>query len=304
MNMRTVAVTGSTGFIGRALVDHFLKRDIQVRSLTRKPIPLSSSLLSYVPFDLLAAQDLDIASLEGCDCVVHLASHIPRDQSDPEEAERCYRANALGTLDLVMKAAAAGVPKLIQAVGANAYRPSKDPVDEQHQLYPVMRAPYYLASKICQEIFAQNWAERTGICITSLRLSSVYGQGSYRGAIAEMTRSLLAGEVFELANHGSFAADLVTVDDVAEAFTIAITKEIRGPINVGSGSRTSMLEAAHLVVSAIGCSRALLNILPSTVYDPGFPALDIGRLRRLGFSPTPVAVGLTRYVEWAREHLR
>ena len=75
---RLVAVTGATGFIGRALVSRLLDEGWRVRLLARRLpdfLPASSDALQIVPGDLADRTALD-RLVAGVDAVAHLAGAI------------------------------------------------------------------------------------------------------------------------------------------------------------------------------------------------------------------------------------
>jgi nucleoside-diphosphate-sugar epimerase len=109
-----VLVTGTNGFIGRALVARLLEGgNTRVRALTRRPQPPVEGLESVMLPELSEAQDWH-AALGDVDVVVHLAArvHVMREQAaDPLAAFR--QTNVGGTLALARAAVAHGVRRFI-----------------------------------------------------------------------------------------------------------------------------------------------------------------------------------------------
>lgn len=289
---RTVAMTGGSGFLGQHVVREARRRGHAVRLLGRqKP---DGAGVGWALFDLDDQAPLDPAVLAGVDAIVHLAAYIPRDQRDPAEAARCFDRNALGTLRLVIAARAAGVPQFLHTVSANAYAPGIEHPTEAAQMLPWRRGTFYLASKVAQETFAAH-AAQGGPVVAALRLSTVYGPGEAGGVIPSFARTLLAGERLPLFNGGRHATDWVEVSDVVSAIFLILDEEAGGAFNVGSGIRVAVRDVAELIAGQLGTDKALIEPMPiDDPSDPGFPALDIARLRALGFAPAPVAEGLAR----------
>lgn len=293
-----LAVTGGTGFVGRRFVEEIRAAGWRVRLLSRGDDIGSGDEVRR--FDLAADGRADPAMLERCDAVVHLAAYIPRNQADPGEADACWRANALGTLRLIEAAKAAGVSRLIQTSSANAYAPGLERPDENAPLFPVRRAPFYLSSKLVQEVFAHYQAD-SSFEVTTLRLSSVYGVGQRQGPVAAFAGALLAREEVRLAAGGAFGADFVEVGDVARALRLALERRLDGIYNVGSGCRSTMREIAESLADLTGAPRHLIRVEPgSEEAGAGFPALDIGKIEAAGHRPTPLRDGLGALVEWLR----
>jgi UDP-glucose 4-epimerase len=284
---RLLALTGGSGFIGRRLADHARAAGYRLRRFGRTPS--TGDRNECAAFDL-AGPSLDPELLRGCEVLIHLAAHIPRDHGDADEAERCWRINALGTSRLINSAIRGGVRHIIQTTSANAYAPSMIPPDEAAALFPQSRS-YYLGSKILQEIYAVEACSRAGVRLTTLRLGSVYGAGQTSGAVGAMVSAAMTRGAVRVADAGRFGADLVAVDDIVAAAMLILTKEVSGPVNVGSGVRTTMATLAALIASQTG-ARIVKERGRDGPDDFGFPALNIMRLTELGYRPRQIEDGI------------
>lgn len=299
----TLAVTGATGFVGRRLVAAALARGWAVRALVRDPSRMAPPVpgLTVARWDITDPPATADGLLAGADVLCHLAAYIPPDMADPSHAEACFRTNTLGTLALLEAASAAGVPRLVHLSTGNAYAPATGPVREDHPLYPSARAPYYLASKLAGEVIADHWGRSGRLATCVLRVASVYGPGMAAGGLVpSLTGKLRAGQPVVLREEGRYGTDLVLVDDVVDAVLAAAHANVAGPINVGSGVRTTAAELARSLLELTHAAPALVTLAPaaSGPGDPGFPALDITRARAtLNHRPTGLREGLARYVQ-------
>lgn len=291
-----IAVTGGTGAIGRRVVHDLLQQGFRIRLLSRSAP--DNRQLEHVPLDLAARTPLPIEALAGCSAVVHLASHIPPRQEDPDSAEICLQTNALGTLKLLRAAEEAGIGRFVQTTSANAYAPGLDVPSEEDAMYPAERAPFYLSSKIVQDVFGSYWANRCGLAVTTFRLSSVYGAGMDRALFTRIARSLRAGEGITLANGGTFGADFVDISDVSSAFGLFLRQDLTGVFNIASGQRSTLLEAARILLELTGSADDLLTVEPEQRTEPGFPRMDISKARKAGFDPLGLREGLAKLVDW------
>lgn len=289
-----IAVTGGTGAIGRHVVQQLIDSGLQVRSLSRTAIPGAE----HVPVDLASDQPLSADLLGGCSAVLHLASHIPARQEDPASAEPCLRTNALGTLKLLQAAEQAGVVRFIQTTSANAYAPGLQAPREDDPMYPAARAPFYLSSKLVQDVLGAYWANCRGMRVTTLRLSSVYGAGMESSLFTRFAKTLCDGGSITLANAGSFGADFVDIADVTSAIGLFLASDTAGAFNIASGERTTLLQAARLLLELTGSAEDRLVIEPEQEREAGFPRMDISRARACGFAPSDLRTGLNRLIEW------
>ncbi|WP_255326273.1 NAD(P)-dependent oxidoreductase [Sphingobium sp. EM0848] len=278
-----MALTGGSGFIGRAFAEAARRSGYRIRHLSRQ-CPVGEDEWCFLD---LSASDIGSPDLKGCHALIHLAAHIPADHQDPAEAARCWQVNALGTLRLVEAAVRDGAGRIMQTSSANAYAPATNPPDESAPLFPRSRG-YYLGSKIMQEIYATERCRAAGLMLQTLRLGSVYGPGQRSGALGAMMRAA-AGGIIRVQGEGRFGSDLVPVKDVVQAMLLLLDSEESGPFNVGSGTRTTIAALAHFLAERTG---AAITHEVADNEDWGFPALNIDRLRALGYRPTSLVDGL------------
>jgi GDP-L-fucose synthase len=103
---------------------------------------------------------------------------------------------------------------------------------------------------------------------------------------------------------GRQVRDFVYVDDLALACLIALAHyDGRQPINLSSGTGTSIGDLANTVREVVGFTGAL--VYDSTRPD-GAPVkiLDSAPIRRLGFTPrTPLRTGIEHTYEWFLKHV-
>jgi UDP-glucose 4-epimerase len=297
----TVAVTGASGFVGRRLVDALLGRGLVVRALVPNEaeaarVPSGAEVRLW---DVTRSGDT-AGTLEGVRGLCHLAAFLPPSYADPAFAATCLDVNALGTLTLLQAAVGAGVGRLVHFSSGNVYRRQTAPVGEDAVLYPSAQAPYYLASKLCGEIFATHFLESGRLDVAVLRPSSVYGPGMVAsGLVPTFASRLRTGQEVTVQDGGLYRTDLVYVDDVVEVAAQALLRDVRGAFNVGSGRAWSVLEVAETLIHLLGCDPSLVRVEPpsATSGAKGFAPLDIRRARReLDYAPRDLEQGLRGYL--------
>lgn len=172
-----VLITGSTGFIGSALVDRIRGRQFkQVVALTREPA-------TVFPCDVLvmyASKKIDASKLvlQGIDSIVHCAArvHIMNDTSSDPLAD--FRdVNVKFTLDLARRAAASGVRRFvfISSVKVNGEETLPSTAFKSDDA-PAPLDPYG-QSKLEAEEGLRHIAFESGIEVVIIRPVLVYGPG-------------------------------------------------------------------------------------------------------------------------------
>lgn len=114
----------------------------------------------------------------------------------------------------------------------------------------------YAATKLAQEHLITAWCTAMGASSQILRLQNVYGPGqsptnSYTGVLTFFAVRAVAGETIEVFEDGDIGRDFVFVDDVVdEILEIARGDSRRTLVDVGSGVRRTIKDAADLIASA------------------------------------------------------
>jgi uncharacterized protein YbjT (DUF2867 family) len=116
VNGALVAVTGGTGFVGKATLAALEGAGYSVRALARKA-PATSGATEWVAGDL-ANRDALARLVAGAEAVVHIAGLTTA--PDPAHFEA---ANVAGTLALIEAATKAGVPRFVHVSSLSAREP-------------------------------------------------------------------------------------------------------------------------------------------------------------------------------------
>ena len=219
-----ILVSGSTGFIGSALVPFLTSDGHSVVQLLRKPVATVNPTLTWDP----AAGRLDAAAFEGFDAVVHLAGEsIASGRWTAAKKERIRSSRVDATRLLCNALARLGRPPkaLICASAIGYYGDRGDEVLREES------APGrdFLAG-VCRDWEAAcEPAARKGIRVVNLRFGVVLGRGG--GALARMLppfRLGLGGRI----GSGRQYMSWIALDDAVGAVQHALaTGALRGPAN-------------------------------------------------------------------------
>ena len=147
-------------------------------------------------------------------------------------------------------------------------------------------APYG-QSKYAAEGYCDLYARLFGLSTISLRYGNVYGPRQdvhgEAGVVAIFCGRLLFGGTPQVFGDGRQTRDWVDVADVVAANLLAADSELVGPVNIGHGEETSVLDLLE-VLAEVGREKGL------EARCPGVPA----RPPRRGQSQPPRCVARTR----------
>lgn len=246
-----VALTGAGGFIGSAILRHFLNKGIDVAAHAG-PVGVNTPL-NDVPvraFDICDVEELR-KLVSGCNLVVHAAG--PPSVADSVERPRYFvQAHVLGTACVVEAMRSAGVGSIVYISSAEVYgSPQAPAIKEDQRLAP--RSPYG-ASKAAAELLLQTAAPTYGFGGYILRPFSVYGRGMSPASLLESILSQ-ADRQDEIAVHDlSPVRDYCFVDDLAELVVSAALNPRKGftVLNAAFGKGYSVGEVIAAAAAATG----------------------------------------------------
>src|SRR5690606_4972067 len=114
-NLTLVAVTGATGFVGKAVARALAHREeYSLRVVVRGAFTPDDNSTEVVRIESIDAETAWPSMVQDAQVIIHAAArvHVMNDTSQDPEAEY-LRINVAGTLNLAEQAAAAGVKRFI-----------------------------------------------------------------------------------------------------------------------------------------------------------------------------------------------
>jgi UDP-glucose 4-epimerase len=240
-----ILVTGGAGFIGSHIVDAYVRAGHEVVVVDDLSTGKREHLPPRVRFLQADIQDPAVRQLiaaEKIDIVSHHAAQmdVRRSVADPLYDAR---VNIIGILNVLEGAREAKVKKFIFASSGGAIYGEQEtfPADEEHPTHPI--SPYGV-SKRAGEHYLYFYRAEYGLPYIALRYANVYGPRQdphgEAGVVAIFTQRLLAGEQPVINGDGEQTRDYVFVGDVAGANLAALQAEYTGPLNLGTGSETTV----------------------------------------------------------------
>jgi UDP-glucose 4-epimerase len=289
-------VTGGAGFIGSHLVDALIARGDRVTVIddlaSGKAENLEQALAGGARLEVADVADAEavaaLFAVAAPELVFHLAAQIDVRHS-VSHPDRDARTNILGTIAVLEAARRYGAQRLVfSSTGGGLYGDAELlPTPEDNSIRPL--APYG-QGKLAAEGYCELYAALHDLSSVSLRYGNVYGPRQdihgEAGAVAIFCGDLIGDRAPTVFGDGRQTRDWIEVSDVVRANLLAADCEVTGPVNVGHGRETSVLD----LLAALG--EVSERSLPDPVFKPARPGevrrscLDVSRARReLGWEP-------------------
>jgi len=328
-----VLVTGAAGFIGMPTARALLARGATVVGVDNFD-PYYDVALKEARLATLAGEPgfefrrIDLADAaataslfrdEAFTHVVHLAAQPGVRYSLENPA--AYLRNNVDAFGWILEGCRhAGVAHLVYASSSSVYGANHVlPFSEDQRVdHPVS---LYAATKRANELMAHSYAHLFRLPATGLRFFTVYGPWG-RPDMSPMlfARAILAGEPIRVFNHGRMRRDYTYIDDIVEGVARVLELPPASGAAGGDGEGTGAphaiynignneaveLETFIATLEQLLCQKAIRDYQPMQAGDVPATYASIDRLRAAtGFAPrTPLALGLSRFVDWYLDYYR
>jgi UDP-glucose 4-epimerase len=291
-------VTGGAGFIGSNLVDALLARGDEVTVVddlsTGRRGNLDGALAAgaeLVELDIRDGAALTaLATERRPQAVFHLAAQIDVRKSLDDPAFDAA-INIGGTANVLGAARAAENKRFVfVSTGGAIYGEGQGqhlPLDESTAIAPFSA---YGQSKFAAEGYLALFERLYGLSSIALRLGNVYGPRQdplgEAGVIAIFCGLLQSDGRPTVFGDGTQTRDYIYVGDVVAAALSAAESEVSGPVNLGTGIETSVLQLAEALGRLAGVESFEPEFAPPRPGEVQRITLDAGRAEReLGWRP-------------------
>jgi UDP-glucose 4-epimerase len=308
-----VVVTGGAGAIGSNVTDELVlagaEEIVVLDNLVRGRRENLDWALANGPVRLVEGdireRDLVRSVMDGADIVFHLAAI--RITQCAEEPRLALEVLVDGTYNVFEAAAEAHVRRVVASSSASVYGLAEQfPTDETH--HPYANDTLYGASKVFNEGLLRSMHAMFGLDYVALRYFNVYGprmdvHGLYTEVLVRWMERITAGQPPLILGDGLQTMDFVYIGDVARANLLAAESDVTdAAFNVASGTETSLLELAQMLLRVMG-SDLPVEHGPARAVNGVTRRLADTRLAReqIGFdAEVGLEEGLTRLVDWWR----
>jgi UDP-glucose 4-epimerase len=302
MNMYNILIIGSSGFIGKNILNRLRNEDYKLYSIERNNTN-TSNIQNEDNICYCDLKDIELISKfikkNKIDIIIHLASNlIP--SSNEEDFNNELNNVIIPTFKLIDYSVKYNIKFVFFSSGGTIYGKTKTKIiSENHSRNPIS---YYGLSKLLIEdyILFKHRVNRLRYLI--LRPSNVYGKyqkaDKNQGFIAVAINKILHNKPIEIWGDGEIIRDYINVEDVASITKKLIENNIENKVlNVSSGKGYSLNEILK-ILSPMFPKKFEVNYTRKRTVDADKIILDNSSLRKnIDFYLISLDQGIREYIE-------
>ncbi|KJY43461.1 epimerase [Streptomyces sp. NRRL B-1568] len=307
---KRVVVTGGAGFVGSHLCERLIGDGAEVScvdNLVTGSRENTAALEQHRNFTFVegdVSHSGTLAAIPGpVDLVLHLA--CPASPADYLRLPlQTLEVGSSGTRNALELARRDGARFLLASTSEVYGDPLEHPQSEGYwgNVNPIGPRSVYDESKRYAEALVSAYRRTHGTDTAIVRIFNTYGPRMRAGdgrAVPTFIRQALTGDPLTVAGDGSQTRSLTYVDDTVDGLLALAVSGSPGPLNIGSGDETTMLDLARQILDLTG-SASTIEFVDRPADDPAKRRPDTEAARtQLGWEPrVECAEGLKRTVEW------
>jgi len=298
---KTCVVAGGAGFIGGHLVDRLLELGSRVTLIDS--IDSKREENENLQTMICDISNKDSIKIDGdVDFIFNLAA-LAYPKACNENPKLAFDVNVSGIMNMLLLAKEKAVEKFVFPSSAQLYGryPKYLPVDEKHPIEYTEN--FYDLTKRLGEDLCNSFHDKYGVPVVFFRLFNSFGpRQNTEYLIPTIIQQALEKGVVELWNEKP-TRDFTFVTDTVGAFVKAAESTYcGGPINIGSGTETSVGDIGHQIANTLGAEIKFLN---KEVIGSMRMCCDRRRAKKiLDWEPeVDFKEGLNRTIRWFKDEL-
>lgn len=302
--MKTVLLTGATGYIGQFAVHHLLEKKYEVHAVSSKSVKKNTDQnVVWHQTNLLKNDEVKTLFQKVQPThLLHFAWYV----------EHGKFWNAVENLDwlaaslfVARQFAENGGKRMVLSGTCFEYDWSeKSHLSKNTSAF--CPQTLYGVAKHSLALVLEKFAQTSGLSFSSGKIFFPFGANeSPNRLIPSVIRALLENREART-SHGNQIRDFIYVEDVAEAFVELLESDVRGAVNIGSGVGVKLKEIIEIVGEIIGKSELLrVGALNVSANEPPELIANVSRLREeVGFKKDfDLRKCLEKTVGWHRKNL-
>ncbi|MDQ4121007.1 MAG: NAD(P)-dependent oxidoreductase [Acidobacteriota bacterium] len=246
--MKSVLLTGATGFVGARAIAPLIERGFTVHAVTSQPsVPTSDENVIWHRADLLdPSETKELLKATRPTHLLHFAWYVEHGKfwEAPENLDWIK-----ASFHLVQQFVENGGKRIVATGSISEYAPKDDVIAENSRLEP---QTLYAVSKAALYLTLEKYAKAIGVSFAWGRIFFLFGENEApKRLVASVTQALLKNEIAKT-SHGNQIRDFMSTKEGAQAFVALLDSEVQGAVNVASGEARTIKEVVLQIADLIG----------------------------------------------------
>lgn len=246
--IENILLTGSSGFIGRHIINNISALDKQYRIFGFSSGDSSGANIKYNPLHNFKSI-FNSLKIDKIDFVIHCGAFTPKNPNEANSFENNF--NIISTINLLQSLPS--LPqKIIYISTLDVYQKSDEIISETSKVNPLnlySRSKYY-----CEELLV-NWGIENNVIVQVLRVGHIYGPGEerYQKLIPTIIKNVKNNIRPTLYNNGVDLRSFLYIEDCVQSIINALKlSDSVGIINIVSKFPYTVKEITELIIEISG----------------------------------------------------
>ena len=228
-----IGITGSSGMLGKHVVEFFLKKKYHVIASSRSNPKINKKNFLWKKLDLNEKNFTEKFKLyfKNIECLIHIGAYVPK-KNDKIDIKYIYNVNTKATVQLA-KWSKKNKIHFIFISGSAIYKKDKKNIESSKILN--FSKNVYLNSKIKSEKKITKLSKKSNFKYTVLRPSSIYGAGIDKNKIISKYLKLTKlNKKLIIFDYDKTLVNFIHANDIANAIYLCFILKKKGTFNLGS----------------------------------------------------------------------
>ena len=303
---KNILITGGTGLIGRQLANILLSYKAKVTAVSLDEPNDFNRKIRFIKKDLRNFDNC-LKVCKGIDYVFHLAGVKGSPEMTMKKPASFMTPTLMFSINMLEAARRQKVKRYLFTSSIGVYSPKKKLIEEDVWNTFPSKNDYIpgWTKRICELQAEAFKIEYNFNNITIVRPANVYGpfdNFDEKNAMvipSLISRALKSKKYLRVWGNGSAIRDFIYSSDVAKGMVMAVYKNKKTPINIGSGKGVSIKSIAEVIAKSV--PNGPLKIL----WDRSKPSgdkirlMNISKAKKMGFKPNvDIVTGIKRTINW------
>ncbi|MDQ3324037.1 MAG: NAD-dependent epimerase/dehydratase family protein, partial [Acidobacteriota bacterium] len=249
--MKSVLLTGATGFVGGCAIAPLLEKGYTVHAVTSKSeLPKSDENLIWHKANLLDSDEAEnLLKIVRPTHLLHFAWYVEHGKFwNATENVDWLKAS----LHLVQKFVECGGKRVVVAGTLSEYEESEeDFLSEEIKLDP---QSLYAATKTALYQTLEKYTEVVGVSFAWGRVFFMFGKHEPPNRLVPAVICSLLNNETAKTSHGNQIRDFMSTEETAQAYVALLDSDVRGAVNIGSGEARTIKELVLEIAASTGSS--------------------------------------------------